>query len=175
MNKKIIAVASIVVVFALGFLYLNQGYLIASDKDGNTCSSSCDDKGKNSGTSSIKAGSDWSVYEFTTDKACCEQMKSDLQKDLGSVAGVKEVKFSQTCNVSKMTNVSVYYAAGETSEDAISSLVKNKSYDCSTKCEGKSGCDKKSNDTKLDAGKEGCDPNKECPGKNKKSGDSKQL
>lgn len=167
MNKKIIGIASIVVVFALGFLYLNQGYLAANDKDGNTCSSSCDDKGKNSGTSSIKAGNEWSSYEFTTDKACCEQMKSDLQKELGSVAGVKEVKFSQTCNVSKMTNVTVLYAAGETNEETIVSFVKNKSYDCSSKCEGKSGCDKKSNDTKMDAGKDGCNPNKECPGKNK--------
>ncbi len=184
MNKKILGIAAIVVVFAMGFLYLNQGYLVASDKDGKTCDkdskscsktssenkTSCDDKNKNSGSSEIKAGGEWNEYAFTTDQACCEQMKSDLQKELSSVAGVKEIKFSSTCNVSKMTQVTVYYSAGETSEEKLASFVKDKSYDCS----GKSGCDKdgvKSGETK----KGGCDGKKECPSKEKKSSDSKQL
>lgn len=37
MNKKIIAIASIVLVFALGFLYLNSGMLIAGSNGGNKC------------------------------------------------------------------------------------------------------------------------------------------
>lgn len=179
MNKKIIGIAAIVVVFAMGFLYLNQSYLVAGDKDGTECGktscdksagmkSSCDDKNKKSGSSEIKAGGEYSSYEFTTDKACCEEMKSDLQKELSSVAGVKEIKFSSTCNVSKMTNVTVLYAAGETNEEAIASFVKGKSYDCSGKCT-KDGV--KSGETKKD----GCDGKTECPSKNKKSSDSKQL
>jgi hypothetical protein len=79
MSKKILTIASLVVVFSLGFLYLNQGYLAANDKEGKTCSnkSACDDKNKE-----IKAGGDWNKYEFTTDKACCDEMKADLQNEL---------------------------------------------------------------------------------------------
>jgi hypothetical protein len=181
MNKKFFGIAAIVVVFALGFLYLNQSYLVASDKDGKTCdkngtscsktSSSCDDKNKSAATD-VKAGGEFSSYEFTTDQVSCEETKANLEKELTSVAGVKEVKFGSTCSVSQMTSVTVYYAAGETNEEAIASFVKSKNIDCS----GKTGCNKeKSSDVKKDAGKDGCDGKKECPSKNKKSSDSKQL
>lgn len=190
MNKKIISISALVVVFALGFFYLNQEYLAAYTKSGGDCDktqcsktsgtksssekkecdkSSCDDK-----KGMIKAGGEFSSYEFTTDKACCEQMKADLEKGLLTVAGVKEVKFSQTCNVSKMTNVTVMYAAGETNQDNIAAYVKEGKFDCSGSSCDKSKCDKdgvKSGETK----KEGCDGKTECPSKNKKSNDSKQL
>jgi hypothetical protein len=171
MNKKILGIAAIVVIFAMSFLYLNQGYLAASNKDGSTCSkTSCDDKNKKSGNTEVKAGGEWNEYAFNTDQACCEEMKADLQKELTSVAGVKEVKFGLTCSSSKMTHVIVYYSAGETNEEAIASFVKGKSYDCS----GKSGCDKEGVKS-GENNKGGCDSKKECPGKNKKSSDSKQL
>ena len=72
-------------------------------------------------------------------------MQSSLKSELMSVAGVKDVKFSSTCTVSKMTNVSIYYSASETSRETLASYVKDKGMDCS-------GCDKK-----------------DCPLKNKKT------
>ena len=184
MNKKLLSISALVVIFAFGFLYLNQAYLVANDK--TECSkTSCDksagtksssektgcDKSKcGDNKSEIKAGGEYSSYSFTTDKACCEEMKADLEKNLLGVAGVKEVKFSLTCGVSKMTNVTIMYSAGETSEENIASFIKDKSFDCS----GKS-CDKEG--TKSGEKKGGCDGKTECPGKDKekKSGDSKQL
>jgi hypothetical protein len=170
MNKKILTAAALVVVFSLGFLYLNQGYLSANDKESKSCTnkSACDDKNKE-----VKAGGDLNQYEFTTDKACCDEMKADLQNELTSVAGVKEVKFGKTCGASKMTHVTVYYAAGETSEDALAKFVKDKSYDC----QGKTGCDKEATKSGTKSGtKEGCDKSKECcPNKEKKSSEQKQL
>lgn len=179
MNKKIISVSALVVVFALGFFYLNQEYLVAYTKSGGECDktkcgetsgtkssadkkecdkSSCDDK-----KGMIKAGGEFSSYEFVTDKVTCEDSKADLQKNILSIAGVKEVTFGSTCNVSKMTNVTIMYSAGETSEENIAASLKENNMDCS----GKSGCDKD--------GKNSGDVKKECPSKNKKSNDSKQL
>jgi len=187
MNKKFLGAAALVIVFAFGFLYLNQSYLIANDKDGKDCSkecttsagdkSGCDktaaiessgdktgcDKSKCGDNSNIKAGGEFSSYQFVTDKVTCDDSKADLQKNILSIAGVKEVNFGSTCNVSKMTNVTIMYAAGETSEENIAASLKEKNMDCS----GKSGCDKD--------GKNSGDVNKECPSKNKKSSDSKQL
>ncbi|MBZ0202324.1 MAG: hypothetical protein K8I03_04830 [Ignavibacteria bacterium] len=168
MNKKVISLAAVVVFFALGFLYLNQGYLVAGDKDGN-CSSSCTDKSSCSSSSEVKTGGEFESYEFVTDQACCDEMRSALQTELLGVAGVKEVKFGSTCNVSKMTQVSVMYAAGETNSDNIASVVKGKNYDCSGKSCEKDGV--KSGETK----KEGCNPNDECPSGKQKSKDSKEL
>jgi hypothetical protein len=96
-------------------------------------------------------------------------MKSSLQTELLTVAGIKEVKFGSSCSESKMTNVTVFYAAGETNAENIAAFLKDKNYDCSGKSCTKDGV--KSGETK----KEGCDTKKECPGKNKKSSDSKQL
>lgn len=201
MNKKLLSVSALVVIFAFGFLYLNQAYLVAYDKTSGTCDktsgskSGCDkttgdksgcDKttGDKSGcdktagnksscgdnTNEVKAGSEYQSYQFTTDKACCDGMKADLEKNLLTVAGIKEIKFSTTCNVSKMTNVTVMYSAGETSEENIASFVKDKSIDCS----GGNSCNK--DGKKTGEKKDGCDTKKECPSmKNKKSDDSKQL
>lgn len=164
MNKKILTAAALVVVFALGFLYLNQGYLAANDKDDKSCTnkSACDDKNKE-----VKAGGDLNEYAFTTDKACCDGMKADLQNELSSVAGVKEIKFGSTCSASKMTHVTVYYAAGETSEDALAKFVKDKSYDC----QDKTGCNKDGTKSMKEGG---CDK-KQCTPKEKKSSEQKQL
>ncbi|HRF66808.1 MAG TPA: hypothetical protein PK850_12685 [Ignavibacteria bacterium] len=187
MNKKFLGAAALVVIFAFGFLYLNQSYLIANDKDGKDCSkecttsagdkSGCDktaaiessgdktgcDKSKCDDKNKIKAGGEFSSYQFVTDKVTCDDSKADLQKNILTIAGVKEVNFGSTCNVSKMTNVTIMYAAGETTEENIAASLKEKNMDCS----GKSGCDKD--------GKNSGDSSKECPSKNKKSSDSKQL
>lgn len=191
MNKKIISAAALVVIFAFAFLYLNQSYLIANDKDGKDCSSSCTEKtsGEKSGCDktaatetsgdkkecdksscddkkNIKAGGEFSSYQFVTDKVTCEDSKADLQKNILTIAGVKEVSFGSTCNVSKMTNVTIMYAAAENSEENIAASLKEKNMDCS----GKTGCDK--DGKKSGNNKEGY---KDCPSKNKKSSDSKQL
>ena len=161
--KKVVTLTAFILVLTLGFIYLNQGKLSAGDKDGKKdCSSSCSD------SKDIKAGGEWSSYEFVTDKAVSDEMKSSLQSDLMGVAGVKEVKFSTSCSVSKMTKVIVYYAAGETSEENIASFVKDKSYDCS----GHNGCNK--DGVKSGESKDGTDCQKECPHKDK-SKESKQL
>jgi hypothetical protein len=144
MKRKFILLASLVLVFTLGFLYVNHNYLSANDRDGkNNCTnhSGCTQHK----SSEIKAGGEWSSYEFITNKACCDEMQTSLKKELMSLEGVKDVKFSSTCTVSKMTNVSIFYSAGETSVETISSFVKDKGYDCSS-------CDKK-----------------DCPMKNKKT------
>ena len=162
-SGKIISLTGFILLLAFGFLYLNQNLLIADDRNGEKdCSSSC------SKSKDVKAGGEFSSYEFVTDKACCDEMKTGLQTDLMSVAGVKEVKFNTSCSVSKMTQVTVYYAAGETSEENISSYLKDKSYDCS----GHLGCSK--DGVKSGEGKDGKDCQKECPHK-EKSKDSKQL
>ncbi|HMT11299.1 MAG TPA: hypothetical protein PKA39_06715 [Ignavibacteria bacterium] len=184
MNKKIISVSALVVVFALGFFYLNQEYLVAYTKSGGDCDktqcsktsgtkssadkkecdkSSCDKSSCGENKGMIKAGGEYSSYEFVTDKVTCEDSKAELQKNILSIAGVKEVNFGSTCNVSKMTSVTIMYSAGETNEENIAASLKEKNMDCS----GKSGCDKD--------GKNSGDVKKECPGKNKKSNDSKQL
>ena len=116
MKRKFISFASLVLVFTLGFLYMNHNYLAAGDRDGKKECSSSSSCSKNKSTE-IKAGGDWSNYEFTTDRACCDEMKTALKTDLMNISGVKDVKFGSTCNVSKMTGVSVYYAAGETNEE----------------------------------------------------------
>ncbi len=189
MNKKIISISALVVVFALGFFYLNQEYLAAYTKSGGDCDktqcsktsgtkssadkkecdksscdkSSCDKSSCDDKKGMIKAGGEFSSYEFVTDKVTCEDSKAELQKNILSIAGVKEVNFGSTCNVSKMTSVTIMYSAGETSEENIAASLKEKNMDCS----GNSGCNKD--------GKNSGDVKKECPGKNKKSSDSKQL
>lgn len=165
--KKIVSLTAFILVLALGFLYLNQGLLVADDRDGkkdcSSTSSSCTQKNKD-----VKAGSEWSSYEFVTDKACCDEMKTSLQTDLLTVAGVKEVKFGSTCGSTKMSAVTVFYAAGETTEENIASYLKDKSYDCS----GHSGCEK--DGVKSGESKDGKDCEKQCPSKQKVK-DTKQL
>ncbi len=199
MNKKLLSVSVLVIIFAFGFLYLNQAYLVAHDITSGTCDKTTGDKsgcdkttgvksgcdkttGEKSGcdkttgeksscsdkTNEVKAGGEFQSYLFTTDKACCDGMRADLEKNLLTVAGIKEVKFSTTCNVSKMTNVTVMYSSGETSEENIASYLKDNNMDCS----GKS-CDK--DGKKSGEKKDGCDTKKECPSGKQKSNDSKQL
>lgn len=161
--KKVVSLTALVLVLALGFLYLNQSYLIADDRGGKKdCSSSC------SKSKDIKAGGEWSSYEFVTDKASSDELKSGLQNDLMGIAGVKEVRFGTSCSVSKMSQVTVFYAAGETTEESIAAFVKDKNYDCSNH----SGCDK--DGVKSGEGSSDKDCQKECPGM-QKSKDSKQL
>jgi hypothetical protein len=150
MKRKLILFTSLVLVLTVVFLYMNHNYLQAGDRDGKkecTSSSSCSKNKSNE----IKAGGEWSSYEFVTDQACCDEMKNTLKTDLMTVAGVKEVKFSSTCNVSKMTNVSVYYASEETNEEIIAASVKGKNADCNGKsgsgCEGKTNCAPKNKKT----------------------------
>lgn len=190
MNKKLLSVSALVVIFAFGFLYLNQAYLVAHDKTSSGCDksscdktagiksssnktncdkSSCDKSSCEENKSQIKAGGEYSSYQFVTDKVTCEDTKADLQKNILGIAGVKEVSFGSTCNISKMTSVTVMYSAGETSEENIASVLKEKNMDCS----GNSGCDK--DGKKSGEKKEGCDTKKECPSGKKKSNDSKQL
>lgn len=158
--KKTVSITAFVIITALGLLYLNQGLLIADDRDGKKdCSSECTQKKE------VKTSGEFSSYEFVTDKACCDKMKTDLQTGLLSVAGVKEVNFGSTCNVSKMTSVTVLYAAGETTEDNIASFLKEQKIDC----EGKSGCDKEGKTSGSES-----DCSKQCPSKSKTK-DSKQL
>lgn len=188
MNKKIIAIAAIVVVFTFGFLYLNQSYLVAGGNgdcskectqqtagktgcDKSNCDkSNCDKQGCTEMSGNIKAGGEFSEYSFVTDKVTCNQTKADLEKVLLSAAGVKEVSFGPTCNVSHMTSVKVMYSAGETSEEKLASYLKDNKIDCSSS----SGCNK--DGMKSGSEKNGCDSKSECPGmKEKKSSDSKQL
>ena len=150
MKTKFVMFASLVLMLTLGFLYVNHNYISANDKDGKTqCTnmSGCTQHKQNT----VRAGGEWSSYEFTTDKACCDEMQSSLKSELMSVAGVKDVKFSSTCTVSKMTNVSIYYSAGETNAETLASYVKDKGFDCS-------GCDKNN-----------------CPMKNKKTSTGKNI
>ena len=118
MNKKLLSISALVVIFAFGFLYLNQSYLVAHDKDGTcdkecpqktagkTCDKSscdkmtgnmsgCDKSSCGENKSEIKAGGEYSSYQFVTDKACCDEMKTELEKNLLGVAGVKEVNSVQ--------------------------------------------------------------------------------
>lgn len=151
MKTKFVMFASVVLMLTLGFLYVNHNYISANDKDGKTqCTSmsGCTQHKQNT----IKAGGEWSSYEFTTDKACCDEMQSSLKSELMSVAGVKDVKFSSTCSVSKMTNVSIYFSASETNQETLASFVKDKGFDCSGSC----------------------DP-KNCPSKNKRTSDGKNI
>ncbi len=165
MKKKIIVVCSLVVVLALGILYSTNNRLIADDKDGSKdCSSSCT---KNSGTSSstenhsgcdskkmsstgTESSGNYAVYEFTTDKIHCDDCKPGMTQKLMGVSGVKEVSFSETCKVSKMTNVKVYYSDKDTTPELISASVKENGLECDkskcgdgSKCTGKTSTEKK--------------------------------
>jgi hypothetical protein len=151
MKKKIIIISSVIVVLMAGLVYANYSNLFAGDKDGKTCTSSSgctskshDVKADNEGN----AGSEFAIYEFMTDKAASDEMKSTLKKELMNVSGIKDVKFGMSCSYSKVTQVTISYAAGETSEETLASFVKDKDYDCSKH--------------------EGCGPNGNCPQKNSK-------
>jgi hypothetical protein len=160
--KKTVSITAFVLLISLGLLYLNQGSLIADDWNKNKdCSSQC----KHSKDVKTTSG-DYSSYEFITDKACCNEMKTELETSLMGVAGVKGIKFSSSCSVSHMTQVTVLYSAGETSESSIASFIKDKKYEC----EGHNGCNK---DGKSSGSDNDC--SKQCPQHKEKSKDTKQL
>jgi len=157
MKKKIILLSSVILLSALTLTYFKFNYLIAGEDGKNCNTTSCTDKSK------ITSASELDSYEFTTDKACCDQMKNELKAGLTGLNGVKEVKFSTTCGVSKMTNVTVYYENTLTSTDAIVKFVKEKEFDCSKMpgCEDAPGCEK--------------DKSGNCPSKHKKSTDKRDI
>ncbi|MCX7877885.1 MAG: hypothetical protein N2510_04490 [Ignavibacteria bacterium] len=160
MKKFHLAIPVTVLILTFGVLYLNPGMLSANDKDGKTCKSktSCSEKSKTDKCGSeVKAGGEWSNFEFTTDQACCEKMKAELEKELMALAGIKEVKIGEACSVSGMAKVTVSYDSNETNEDNIASFVKTKNYDCSDK----KGCSKEGSEKK------------DC--KTRKNNDSKDL
>lgn len=163
MKKKIALFASIAVVLAAGLFYVQSNNLIADDKDGKKdCSSSCTDK---AGTSSAEskssctsktmtessAGDDKTVYakyEFTTDAIHCDDCKPGMTEKIKSISGVKEVEFSETCGVSKMTNVMIYFDETQTNTEAVAASVKEQKLNgnCGdgSKCDSKSKMEKKS-------------------------------
>ncbi len=167
MNKKIIALSSVALLLAFGFLYVNSQNVIASNRTFKKC---CVDQSTSTTRQEVKAGgddpvkTDYARYMFTTDKACCNETRSSLQKQIMQAAGVKDVKFSETCSVSKMTNVTILYSASETSESQLASYVKDKCLGCS----GQGDCDQQGCTKQKAGGKKDC-PNG-CPYKNKKTG-----
>lgn len=131
MRNRILVFTSLVLVLTVGFLYVNQNYLSANDKNGKKECTGHSCSKQNAKDKEIKAGGEeYSTYEFVTDKACCDEMKTSMEKELMGINGVKEVKFGQSCEVSKMTNVSIRYSAEETNVEKISSIIKDKEFNC---------------------------------------------
>lgn len=156
----------LILVFAV--LYLNPVFLSANDKDGKSCNTktSCTTKTEKCGNEN-KAGGEWASYEFTSDQICCDKIKSQVEKELVSLTGVKEVKIGEACAVSGISKITILYDANEVNEVNISSFVQNINYkcesekSCASECTGKKAC------TKEGADKKGCNT--------KKSKDSKDL
>jgi hypothetical protein len=163
MKKKIIIISSVMLVLILGLVYANYSNLIAGDRDGKSCTSTsgCTSKSNDvKADNEINAGNEFATYEFSTDQACCDDMKNTLKTNLLTVAGVKEVNFGMSCSYSKVSNVQVKYDSKETNEESITSYLKEMNYDCT----GKSGCNTESGSKK------------ECvPNKNKKTNSGKEI
>ncbi len=162
MKKKIVLFGSFALILAVGLFYVQSNNLIADDKDGKKdCSSSCTEK---TGTSSAESKSSctsksmtqtssgddksqYAVYVFTTDAIHCDDCKPGMTEKIKTIGGVKEVDYSETCGVSKMTNVKVYYSDSETSPDLIAASVKEQKLEgnCGdgAKCDSKSKTEKK--------------------------------
>jgi len=159
MKKKIVIIGSLVVILAFGFLYTQNNYLIADDKDGKKdCSSSCTKKAgtgssteNKSGCGSEKMGganteviNENPVYEFVTDKIDCDGCKPGMSEKLMGISGVKEVSYGETCQVSKMTTVKVQYSSSDTTPEIIAASVKEKALNCDeSKCNSKTKTEKK--------------------------------
>jgi hypothetical protein len=163
MKKKIALFASIALVLALGLFYTQSNILIADDKDGKKdCSSSCTEKtgsssaeSKSSCTSKTMSGkstgddkSGYAVYEFTTDAIHCDGCKPGMTEKIKAIGGVKEVEYGETCGVSKMTSIKVFFNESETTSEAVAASVKEQklSGNCEdgTKCDSKTKVEKKS-------------------------------
>lgn len=156
MKNKIIIIGSLVVLLVFGFIY-SQSNLIADDKDGkkdcSSTSSSCTKKSSStesnmSGANTSDDKSGYAVYEFVTDKISCDACKPGMTENIMGIAGVKEVNFGETCQVSKMTSVKVYFLETDTTPEVIAASVKEKGLqgNCGdgTKCDSKNKTQKKS-------------------------------
>lgn len=162
MKNKIIITGSLIVLLAFGFLYTKNN-LLADDKDGkkSDCSSQCTQKSSTenksdctdksmSSASTTDDKNAYAVYEFVTDKITCDACKTSMSGNLMGISGVKEVNYSETCNVSKMTNVKVYFSSSDTTPEVIAASVKEKGLSCdksscgdASKCTGKEKTEKK--------------------------------
>ncbi len=155
MKNKIILICSVAVIIALGIFYV-QSNLIADDKDGKkNCSSSCTEKksstenntqSNDNSVSGVNSATDnaYAVYEFVTDKIHCDGCKPGMTEKLMGVSGIKEIVFGETCGVSHMTNVKVYYSAADTNPEIIAASVKENGFNCdASKCTGKNNTEKK--------------------------------
>jgi hypothetical protein len=125
MKNKIIIISSLLLLLTFGFLYINKYY---TSNNKGTLKHSC---AMGNSTQNMNAEQQWPSYEFITDKACCDEMRSSMQKELMGLTGVKEVKFSPSCSVSKMTKVAVYFSGDATNADKIASYLKDKNLICS--------------------------------------------
>ncbi|MBS1518213.1 MAG: hypothetical protein JSS91_09005 [Bacteroidetes bacterium] len=159
MKKKLFVIASLIVIVALSIFYVQNNNLIADDKNPKDCPSSCTQKAGNSETKSGCTGKNMSgasvsdddltgyaTYEFVTDMIKCDGCKSEMSSNLKGINGVKEVSYGETCNVSKMTSVKVFYSDKETSSDIIAASVKDKGL--TGKCGDGSKCTSKKKDEK---------------------------
>ena len=126
MRNKIVIISSLLLLLTFGFLYVNNHYSTSGKY-----TSSCSCPMHNSNTQNTYASSKWTSYDFVTDKACCDQMRSSMHKELMGLTGVKDVKFGPSCSVSKMSQVSIYYSSTETNSENIASFLKDKKLDCS--------------------------------------------
>ncbi len=161
MKNKLIIVGSLIVLLVFGFIYSQNSSLMADDKDGKKdCSSSCTQKTSStenksqctdkqmSGATSGDDKSIYAVYEFVTDKISCDDCKPGMTQNIMGIAGVKEVDYGATCNVSKMTSVKVYFMDSETTPEIIAASVKEQGLQgkCGdgTKCDSKNKSQKKS-------------------------------
>ena len=163
MKNKIILTVSLIVLLVFGFIYSQNNNLIADDKDGKKdCSSQCTQKSSStennsqssdknmSGANTTEGNNEYAVYEFVTDKVSCSETKSNMSGSLMGISGVKEVNYGETCNVSKMTNVKVYYNSSDTTPEIIAASVSEKGLTCDkskcgdeSKCTGKKDTEKK--------------------------------
>lgn len=164
MRNKIILTATLIVLLVFGFIYTQKNNLIADDKDGKKdCSSQCTQKagstenksdctGKTmSGANTTDDANGYAVYEFITDKISCDACKTSMSGSLMGISGVKEVNYGETCKVSKMTNVKVYFNSADTTPEIIAAAVGEKGLSCDkSKCGDESKCTgKKETEKKL--------------------------
>ena len=161
MGNKLIIIGTLIVLLVFGFIYTQNSSLIADDKDGKKdCSSSCTKKSSSTenkaqssdqytgGANASDDKSGYAVYEFVTDKIHCDGCKQGMTDNILGISGVKEVDYGETCSVSKMTSVKVYFNETDTSADIIAASVKEKGLQgkCGdgTKCDSKTKLQKKS-------------------------------
>lgn len=139
MKTKLILIASLALIVALSIFYVQNNNLIADDKDGKDCSSTCtktagttdaksDCTGKSTTGASVSDDDNAGVatFEFTTDKITCDGCKTEMTGTLKEISGVKDVVYGETCSVSKTTSVKVIYSDKDTTSEIIAASVKEK-------------------------------------------------